>query len=155
MCSGVRCVCRCQIYNGFLLNFTVQDASKLILATLGSLSTLLFSAGLETFFHRFGRCPNHDDFLEQLISQSAPKLVLVTLAPLGPPWGISFSPWGYIQFSFAVELFRIPRSGIPDWRFHCGYIQNSAFWHPRLAFTLRIYNEFCVLALQIRVFNAD
>ena len=32
---------------------------------------------------------------------------------------------------------------------------NSAFWHPRFAFSLWIYSELCVVAPQIRVFTAD
>ena len=32
---------------------------------------------------------------------------------------------------------------------------NSAFWHPRFAFSLWIYSELCVVATQIRVFTAD
>ena len=66
----------------FLLQFTFQDAPKLILVTLalGLLGGLLAADFFVLFFcfHRFGGCPNHDDFLEEFVFQSAPKLVLVT-----------------------------------------------------------------------------
>ena len=83
-----------EIMQILLEEFIIQSAPKLfwrpwrLLGLLrGSLGSLLFSAGLGTFLHRFGRCPHHGDFLEQFISQSAPKLVLMTLAPLRPPCG--------------------------------------------------------------------
>ena len=69
-------------YDDFLLQFSVIDAPKLILATLGSfgpsggsLGSLLFSAGLGSLFHRFGKCLTQDNFLEEFVLQSAPKLV--------------------------------------------------------------------------------
>ena len=74
-----------------------------------------------------------------------------------------FSPRIYNEFCDLAPQIRvftedpkwIQRSVTPDSRFHCRSIMNSAFWHPRLAFSLRIYNEFCVLAPQIRVFTSD
>ena len=77
----------------------------------GSLDSLLFSAGLGSLFHRFGRCPNHDDFLLQFTVQSAPKLVFVTLAPFGTSGGARF-----------VAPLSPHKS-----QFHCGSILNSAF----------------------------
>ena len=104
------CLCRCQNYvfcynlPSKMLQYSFWRSWGLLGRLGGSLGSLLFTAGLGTFFfHRFGRCPNHDDFLEQFISQSAPKLVLVTLAPLGPPWGDLLYPLGaaynFVYFS--------------------------------------------------------
>ena len=104
----------------------------------GSLCSLLFLAGLGCLFHRFGRCPNQNHFLEDFIFKSAPKLVLVTLAPFGPPGRDSLDDLLLIYSHF-----------------HCGSIVISAFWHPKFAFSLRIYSELCVLAPQIRVFTED
>ena len=48
-----------------------------------------------------------------------------------------------------------PISGNTDSRFRWGFLMNSAFWQYRFAFSLRISNELCVLAPQIRVFAED
>ena len=56
---------------------------------------------------------------------------------------------------FATDFLWILLSGIPDSRFRCGFIMNYTFWHPRFAFSLRIYKELYVPARQIRVFATD
>ena len=71
---------------------------------------------------------------------------------------------------FSTDLYSILRYGTPqsrlDWGsimnsataklcFHCGSAMIFLFWHSIIAFSLRIYNGFSVLALHNRVFIAD
>ena len=56
---------------------------------------------------------------------------------------------------FAEDFYWIRCSGTTDSHFRYGFLMNSAFWQYRFTCSLRISNEFCVLAVQIHVFAVD
>ena len=87
---------------------------------------------------------------------------LATLGPFGPSRGGSLG-WAFWGGSLGSLLWlhktklhcgSIVNSGActPESCFRCRSIVNSAFWHSKIMFSLRISSDFCVLALRNHVF---
>ena len=112
----------------------------------------------------FCRCPNYDDFFDEFIFQNAPKLILATLGSFGPSGGSHGRLLFSVGFGGLFHCFgRCPNQDdfLEEFVFQSAaklvLVTLAPFGPPggRFAFSLRIYIELCVLALQIRVFTAD